>query len=150
MLCHIIQKWQCKSIDTDIELDFPMAFPISLSSMCKLFWRHWTYKMSGRYILPSVCVRLSISSQLSIIQYMGLCVFSLPIPLVMIEIIYTLFYYHQIGIMTYQPLFRVKSWNNSMHCVSLYLLILGVCFRLNVIVGQADLSFLLSKIGRGC
>ena len=61
---------------------------ISLSSLCKLIWRHRTYKMPDRYILPSVWVRLSIFSQLSIIQYMGLCVFSLPISLVMIEMIY--------------------------------------------------------------
>ena len=37
------------------------------------------------------CVRLSIFSPLSIIQYVGLCVFSLPITLVMIERIYTYF-----------------------------------------------------------
>ena len=67
---------------------------ISLSSLCKLIWRHWTYKMAVRYILSSVWMRLSIFSQLSIIQYMGLCVFSLPISLVMIEMIYTLSYYH--------------------------------------------------------
>ena len=54
---------------------------MSLSSLCKLIWRHWTYKMPVRYILSSVWVRLSIFSQLSVIQYMGLCVFSLPIPL---------------------------------------------------------------------
>ena len=34
--------------------------------------------MRVRYILSSAWVRLSIFSQLSIIQYMGLCVFSLP------------------------------------------------------------------------
>ena len=61
---------------------------ISSSSLCKLIWRHWTYKMPVRYILSSVWVRLSIFSQLSIIQYMGLCVFSLPISLVLIERIY--------------------------------------------------------------
>ena len=44
-------------------------------------WRHWTYKMPVRYNLPSVWVRLSIFSQLSIIQYVGPCVFSLPIHL---------------------------------------------------------------------
>ena len=44
-------------------------------------WRHWTYKMPVRYILSSMWVRLSIFSPLSIIQYVGLCVFSLPIPL---------------------------------------------------------------------
>ena len=45
----------------------------------------WTYKMSVRYILSSVWVRLNIFSPLSIIQYVGLYVFSLPISLVMIE-----------------------------------------------------------------
>ena len=53
-------------------------------------WRHWTYKMPVRYNLSSVWVRLSIFSQLFIIQYVGLCVFSLPISVVMIEIIYIL------------------------------------------------------------
>ena len=41
-------------------------------------------------IICRVWVRLSIFSQLSIIQYMGLCVFSLPISFVMIERIYML------------------------------------------------------------
>ena len=53
-------------------------------------WRHWTYKMPFRYNLSSVWVRLSIFSQLSIIRYVGLCVFSLPISFVMIERIYIL------------------------------------------------------------
>ena len=53
-------------------------------------WRHWTYKMPVKYNLSSVWVRLSIFSQLSIIQYVGLCVFSLPIFFVMIERIYIL------------------------------------------------------------
>ena len=43
-----------------------------------------------RYNLSSVWVRLSIFSQLSTIQYVGLCVFSLPISFVMIERIYIL------------------------------------------------------------
>ena len=67
-----------------------VQYIISLSSLCKLIWRHWTYKMPVRYILPSVWVRLSIFSQLSIIRYVGLYGFSLPISLVMIEIIYIL------------------------------------------------------------
>ena len=76
---------------------------ISLSSLCKLFWRQWTDKMPVRYILSRV--RLSIFSQLSIIQYMGLCVFSLPISLVMIGRIYTLSYYHnQIGSMGHKTM----------------------------------------------
>ena len=56
-----------------------------------LNWRHWTYKMPVRYNLSSVWVRLSIFSQLSIIQYVGLCVFSLRISFVMIEGIYIYF-----------------------------------------------------------
>ena len=46
--------------------------------------------MPVRYILSSVWVRLGIFSPLSIIQYVGLYVFSLPISLVMIERIYIL------------------------------------------------------------
>ena len=96
-------------------------YTISLLSLCKFIWGHWTYEMPVRYILSSVWVRLSIFSQLSIIQYMGLCVFSLPIAFVMIERIYTLSYYqHQIGSMNYYPLFMVRSRNNGMRCMSLY------------------------------
>ena len=72
---------------------------VAVSYMCgtlayhhcaNFIWRRWTYKMPVRYDLLSVWVRLSIFSQLSIIQYVGLCVFSLPISFVMIEIIYIL------------------------------------------------------------
>ena len=56
----------------------------------QIIWRHWTYKMPVRYILSSVWVRLSILSLLTIIQSVGLYVFSLSISLVMIEKIYML------------------------------------------------------------
>ena len=46
--------------------------------------------MPVRYIFSSVRVRLRIFSPLFIIQYVGLYVFSLPISLVLIEIIYKL------------------------------------------------------------
>ena len=69
-------------------------YTISLSSSCRLIWRHWTTKMLVRYMLPSVCLRLRQFSQLSFIQYMGLCVFSLPISPVMIVRMCTLSYYH--------------------------------------------------------
>ena len=88
---------ECKESDTFCLADRTRSFvqyTISLSSLCKIIWRHWTYKMPVRYILSSVWVRLSIFSQLaiiqSIIQYVGLCVFSLPTPLVMIGRIYIL------------------------------------------------------------
>ena len=53
-------------------------------------WRHRIYKMPVRYNLLSVWIRLSIFFQLSNIQYVGLCVFSLLISFVMIERIYIL------------------------------------------------------------
>ena len=66
-----------------------------------------------------VCLRLRQFSQLSFIQYMGLCIFSLPNSDVMILRMCTLSYYHhQIGSMNHQPLFRVRSWNNGMCCMS--------------------------------
>ena len=90
-------------------------------------WRHWTYKMPVRYDLSSVWVRLSISSQLSIIQHLGLCVFSLPISFVMIERIYMLCLIiiiksDELWSVNYYPLFRIRSWNNGMRCISLYIL----------------------------
>ena len=43
------------------------------------------------------------------------------------ENIYTLSYYHhhQIGSMNYYPLFRVRSWNNGVRCMSFYILSYG-------------------------
>ena len=75
---------ECKYSDTFWLADRTRLFvqyTISLASLCKVIWRHWTYKMPVRYIFVS---------PLSIIQYMGLYVFSLPLSLVMIEIIYIL------------------------------------------------------------
>ena len=97
---------------------------ILLSSLCKLIWRHWTYKMPVKYGSSSVSVRLSIFSQLFIIQYTGLCVFGLSISLVMIEIIYTFlsYHHHQIGRMNCYPLFRFRLWDNGVHCMSFYIL----------------------------
>ena len=34
------------------------------------------------------------------------------------------YYHHHIGSMTHLPSFRVKSWNNVMHCMHFYILIL--------------------------
>ena len=56
-------------------------YTISLLSLCRLIWRHWPNKMLLSYMLPSLCLRLRLFSQLSFIQYMGLCVFAYPIRL---------------------------------------------------------------------
>ena len=92
-ICTASHHDECKNWDRFWLADHTRLFvqyTISLSSLCKFIWRHWTYKMPVRYILSSVWVRLSIFSPLSIIQYVGLYVFSLPISLVMIERIYIL------------------------------------------------------------
>ena len=86
-----------------------VQYTISLSSLCKLIWRHWTYKMPVRYILSSVWVRLNIFSTLSIIQYVGLYVFSLPISLVMIERMY---------ILCLIIIIKSEVWNIT-HCLGL-------------------------------
>ena len=61
---------------------------------------------------------------------MGLCVFSLPTPLVMIERIYILYLSNivkSIGSLNFYPLFRVRSWNNGVRCMSFYILSYKVC-----------------------
>ena len=58
---------ECKYSDTFWLADRTRLFvqyTISLSSLCKLTWGHWTYEMPVRYILSSVWVRLSRFSPL--------------------------------------------------------------------------------------
>ena len=73
--CYCAVYDECKYSDTFWLADrirLFVQYTISLSSLCKLIWRHWTYKMLVRYILSSVWVTLSIFSPLSIIQYVGM------------------------------------------------------------------------------
>ena len=77
-------------------------YTISLSSLCRLIWRHWTTKMLVMYMLPSVCLRLRQFSQSSFIRYMGLCVFSLPnSPVMMVRMCTLSYHHHQIGTMNH-------------------------------------------------
>ena len=80
-------------------------------------------KMPVRYILSSVWVRWSIFSQLSTIQYVGRCVFSLPISLVMIERMYVLgliiIIKSEVGTITH-----CLGLDRGMHCMSFYILII--------------------------
>ena len=84
-----------------------------------------TYKMPVIYNLSSVWVSLSILSQLSIMQYVGLWFSVFHSLCDDWDNIYTLSYYHHhlIGSMNYYPLFRVRSWNNDMRYMSFYILI---------------------------
>ena len=116
---------ECKYLDTFWLAHHTHLFvqnTISLSSLCKLIWGQWTYKMPVRYILSSVWARLSIFSLLFIIQYVGLYVFSLLISLVMIERIYILCL-----------IINIKSvvWTIN-HCLGLghELMVSAVCFSI--------------------
>ena len=129
---------ECKNSDTFLLADRTRLFvqyTISLSSLCKLIWRHWIYKMPVRYILSSVWVRVSIFSSLSIIQYVGLYDFSLPISLAMIERIYIPFLIiiikSEVWTIFY-PLFRIRSWNNGVRCMSFYILSNALYKKINV------------------
>ena len=74
--------------------------------------------------LLSVCLRLSQFSHLTFMQYMGLCIQLTHLSYDDCENTCTLSYYHhQIGSMTHLLLLRVRSWNNGIHCISFYVLI---------------------------
>ena len=99
-----------------------VQYTISLSSLNKLISRHWTYKIHVRYILSSVWVRLSIFSPLSIIQYVGLYIFSLHISLVMIE---------RIHILCLIIIIKSEVWTIT-HCLGLghETMVSAVCFSI--------------------
>ena len=84
---------------------------LSLSSLCKLMFVECVSK---------------IKLILSVIHYTicgAVCFQFTNFPCDDWENIYTLSYYHhQIGSMNYNPLFRVRSWNNGVRCMSFYIL----------------------------
>ena len=91
----------------------------------------WTHPFTDIYIACGKMPGEVLSEKLKdcvygillITQYTGLCVFSLPSSLAMVERIKTLSYYHnQIQSMNYHPLFR--SWNNGMRCMFLYITVI--------------------------
>ena len=96
-------------------------------------WIHWTYKMPVRYNLSSVWVRLSIFFQLSIILYVGLCVFSLPIPFVMIERIY---------ILCLIIIIKSEVWTIT-HCLGLghETMVCAVCLSIFFLIHLAFVSY---------
>ena len=118
-----------------------VQYTVSLSSLCKFIWRHWTYKMPVRYILLSVWVRLSIFFPLSIIQYVGLYVFSLPISLVMIERIYILCL-----------IFIIKSevWTIA-HCLGLghETMVSAVCLSISLMINNFSIKMVNTDLSNG-
>ena len=69
----------------------PMNLDIcNTTPLCMRIWWYLSSKILSGNILSSVCLRLSQFSQLYFMQYMGLCVFRLPISLTMIVRTYVL------------------------------------------------------------
>ena len=72
------------------------------------------------------CQVCKIKHILSVIQYTicgAVCFQITHFPCDDWENIYTWpYYHHRIGRMNYYPLFRVRSWNNGVHCMSFYIL----------------------------
>ena len=89
---------ECKYSDTFWLADRIRVFvqyTISVASLRKLIWRHWTYKMLVRYIMPSVWVRLSIISPVIHYSMCGAVCFQFThFSCDDLENIYTLSYYH--------------------------------------------------------
>ena len=91
----------------------------------KIYRRAW---LLVGHILLWVCLRCSyssglpplFSSQLSFMRYMGLCVFSLPISLIMVArvcVLYLIIIKSEVW-----QMFKVRSGSNGSHCMSIYLL----------------------------
>ena len=150
IFCHLLYihsgKWEfvfisivqfMMSVNSRIRFGFQIVFvcmyitPAHYHHCANFIGRYWTYKMPVRYNLSSVWVRFSIFSQLSIIQYVGLCVFSLPIPFVMIERIY---------ILCLIIIIKSEVWTIT-HCLGLghETMVCGVC--LSIFLGkESDVS----------
>ena len=98
-------------------------YTISLSSLCKLIWKHWTTKMLVRYMMPSVCLRLRQFSQLSLYSLYGaVCLQLTQLSCDDRENVYFILLSSSNRKYESLPLFRVRSWNNGMRCMSYYVL----------------------------
>ena len=100
-----------------------LLFPHGISSLFllrSLIWRHWKYEIvvRERDILSNVCLRLSLFSHLSLIQYLDLCILAKSFFLWWLWDLCCLSYHHnhcQIASMNYYPWFRIRKWNNGLH-----------------------------------
>ena len=88
-------------------------------------WKYWTSKIVVRYIRSSVCIKSSQFSQLYFMQYMGLFVYSACQFLLWWLWGYMYLILFSSSNRKHGPLllFRVRSWNSSMRCMSFYFLI---------------------------
>ena len=129
-----------RSANSRIRFGLQIAFvclyitPSHYRHCANFIWRHWTYQMPVRYNLCSMWERLSIFSQLSIIQYVGLCVFSLLISFVMI---------HRIYILCLIIIIKSEVWTTT-HCLGLSheTMVCTVC--LSIFINMSSITKLVS------
>ena len=100
LLCSL---WLVQIVDTfrfEDRIRLFVHYTISLSSLCKFSWRHWTYKMPVRYSLSSVSTNRHILSVIHCKIRGAVCFQFTHFPCDDWENLYTLSYYHhQIGSM---------------------------------------------------
>ena len=92
-LGSVIIRYMCIIIYEHMLISITMAdlFPLLMKASYFVFYLDISEVIGQQHCMsPCVWVRSGIFSQLSIIQYVGLCVFSLPISLVMIDRMYIL------------------------------------------------------------
>ena len=110
--CAVYDEW--KYSDTFWLADGTRLFvqyTISLSSLCKLIWRHWIYEIACQiYFVECVSKIKPILSVIHYTIYGAVCFQFTYFCCDDRENIYTLSYYHhQIGSMNYYPLLRVNT-----------------------------------------
>ena len=142
MMCSSIRLHYCLIV---VFVCLQFTYIISLPLSFGLTWRHCTHKMLVRHLLSNMCLGLSQFSQLLFMQYMGLCVFSLPISFVMILKMRAL---RLIIIMKSESLaiLNVTSWNNGMRYMSCYVITPMTIITVNFFVNFLSKYFNTNRV----
>ena len=99
-------------------------YTTSLSSLCRRIWRYCTSKLHVKYSFVEYVSKIkSVLSIIFLAIYGAVCIQLTHFTYDDYENTCTSSnYHHQIGSMTHLALFRVRSWNNGMHCMPFYIL----------------------------
>ena len=117
--CAVCDEWKLSDTFLDTyRIHLLVHYSIALSSLWKLIWRHWIYKMPVSYISSSE-IKHSLGYPLHNIWD---CVFSVyPFPLWWLRE-YAYFVVLSSSNWKYELISIVKSWNNGKRCMSPFIL----------------------------
>ena len=103
--------------------------PISILWYSWRIWRYLTFKIHARYILSCVSKINSVQSIIFHVIYGAVCIQLTNFFNNDCDNMFTLCYHHHhlIGSMTLLSLLKVRSWNNAMRYMSLYILLNTFC-----------------------